>query len=313
MCDVMQEQVIVCLEQCTSYESVKLKEFFQRSFATIHDFSPRSAKIFIKPNLISSKGPDLACTHGSFLLALGEFLVDNGAQVAIGDSPAFGNASSVLRKLGVNKALSQRGIHIVNFNKVVQHKLDCGVNVGIAAEPLDCDFFVNAPKIKAHSQMYVTLAVKNIFGIVLGMRKAMLHMQHGGSDNMFSRILVDLIQYLPPNFSVIDGVRAMHGTGPIHGISLDLGCVGFSSDPIALDTSLLHALQLDPLKSPLWCETKRRGCNGADLSNIYFPMLQSEFFHGSNFQVPQELSPVRFNPFRFFWNSLRRVAGYVRN
>lgn len=255
----------------------------------------------------------MACTHGSFLLALGEFLVDNGAQVAIGDSPAFGSASSVLRKLGIDDRLSRLGIEVVNFNKVVQRRLDCGVNVGIAAEPLDYDYFVNAPKIKAHSQMYVTLAVKNVFGIVLGMRKAMLHMRHGGPDNMFSRIIVDLLEHLPPHFSVIDGVVAMHGTGPLHGVSLDLGCLGFSSDPVALDTSLLHALQLDPQKSPLWCESKRRGYDGADLSKIYYPMQQPEVFHGSHFLAPHQLSPVRFNPFRFFWNSLRRVAGYARS
>jgi uncharacterized protein (DUF362 family) len=314
MRDLMNEQITVCLEQCNSYESVKLKEFFQNTFGTARDFSPRSAKVFIKPNLISSKGPDLACTHGSFLLALAEFLVDNGALVAIGDSPAFGNAQGVLRKLGINGALRKRGIEIVNFNKVVQRRLDCGVNVGIAAEPLNCDYFINAPKVKAHSQMYVTLAVKNIFGIVMGMRKAALHMLHGGADNMFSKILVDLLDHLPPHhFSVIDGVCAMHLTGPIHGRPLNLGCIGFSSDPIALDTSLLHALELDSGKSPLWCETKSRGSSGSWLSNIHFPMQPPEMFHGSHFKGPDELSPVRFNPLRFFWNSLRRAAGYARN
>jgi uncharacterized protein (DUF362 family) len=309
----MQEKIIVYLDKCSTYAKGELKEFFKRSFATAHDFSPRGAKVFIKPNLISSRGPLLACTHGSFLLALGEFLVDNGAQVAIGDSPAFGNASNVLNKLGVDRALLERGIKIVNFSKVVHRRLECGVNVGLAAEPLDCDYFINAPKVKAHSQMYVTLAVKNIFGIVLGMRKAILHMRHGGEDNMFRRILVDLLQVLPPHFSVIDGVKAMHVTGPIHGKSLKLGCIGFSHDPVALDTSLLHALRLDPLKSPLWCEAKRRGNNGTDLCNLHFAMQQPEVFHGSRFLAPQELSPIRFNPFRFFWGGLKRVAGYVLN
>jgi uncharacterized protein (DUF362 family) len=117
MRDCMNEPIIVCLEQCNSYESVKLKEFLQNAFGAAHDFSPRSAKVFIKPNLISSKGPSLACTHGSFLLALGEYLVDNGAQVTIGDSPAFGNSHNVLRKLGIDGALSKRGIKIVNFKK----------------------------------------------------------------------------------------------------------------------------------------------------------------------------------------------------
>jgi uncharacterized protein (DUF362 family) len=309
----MHKQVAVYLDHCSSYGTVELKEFFQRSFATSGDFSPRSSKIFLKPNLISSKGPDLACTHGSFLLALGEFLVDNGAQVTVGDSPAFGNTSKVLRKLGVADGLQERGIKIVNLKRVVNCPLECGVNVGLAAEPLECDYLINAPKLKAHSQMYVTLAMKNIFGIVLGMRKAMLHMQHGGANNMFSRIIVDLLQYLPPNFSVIDGIRAMHVTGPIHGIPLDLGCVGFSSDPVALDTALLHALQLDPRKSPLWCEAKRRKSIGTDLDNICFPKNQPQFFHGSHFLTPQELTPIRFNPFRFFKNSIRRLAVYIRN
>jgi len=313
MRDYIQQQTIVCLDTCSSYASDKLKVFFEHSFSTARFFSPRSAKILIKPNLISSKGPSLACTHSRFLLELGEFLVDNGANVTIGDSPAFGNTTSVLRKLGISDTLSQRGIDVVNFNKVVYRRLDCGVKVGIAAEPLECDYFINAPKIKAHSQMYVTLAVKNLFGIILGMRKAMLHMRHGGSDNMFSRIIVDLIRCLPPHFSLIDGIKVMHGTGPIHGTSLDFGCLGFSSDPVALDTSLLHALQLDPAKSLLWCETKKRRMAGAELSNIHFLMQRPDFFHGSCFQAPRELSPVRFNPFRFFLNSIRRVAGYARN
>lgn len=307
----MPEKVKVYLRQCSSYDKIKLKEFFECSLGTTENFSPRSAKIFIKPNLISSRGPQLACTNSSFLLALGEFLVDNGAQVAMGDSPAFGNTSSVLRRLGVVDELTRLGIRIVNFKKVVNLRLNCGVNVGIAAELQDYDFLINAPKIKAHSQMYVTLAVKNIFGIVLGIRKAMLHMQHGGADNMFSKIIVDLLSHLPVHFSVIDGVKAMHGTGPLHGVSLDLGCVGFSSDPVALDTSLLHALQLNPAKSPLWCEARRRGLLGVSISKIFFPMLEPEFFHGSGFKAPQELSPVRFNPFRFLRSSMRRLAAYM--
>lgn len=306
----MSGQATVGLEHCASYDNDNLKEFFEHSFGASPQFSPRTAKIFIKPNLISARGPRLACTHGGFLLALGEFLVDNGAQVSVGDSPAFGSASMVLRNLGVADALRLRGISIINFKKVAHRRLECGVDLGIAAEPLSYDYFINAPKIKAHSQMYVTLAVKNLFGIVLGMRKSMLHMRHGGPDNMFSRIIVDLIQHLPPNFSVIDGVQAMHGTGPVHGTALDFGCVGFSADPVALDTSILHALELDTRRSPLWCEAERRGYKGTDINNIQFPMLRPEFFHGSRFQAPQQLSPIRFNPFRFFWNSLKRVAGY---
>ncbi len=298
---------IVYLEKCENYETQRLKQFFDRCFAEKDGISWRTAKVFIKPNLISARFSGPACTDPRFIYALAEWFVDSGCRVAVGDSPAIGKASSVLHKLRIDTQLRQLGVEILDFNKTTKVKLSCGYEVGIAAEPLEFDYFINAPKMKAHSQMYVTLAVKNIFGIVKGMRKSMLHMRHGGSDNTFSQIILDLLPLLPYNFSIIDGIEAMSRQGPLHGDTLNLGCLGFAKDPVALDTAIIAALQLNYNKSKLWVEAKRRKLPGASLDAINFPVLRPDNFHPCSFEAPDELAPIRFNPFRFLKGNLMRL------
>jgi uncharacterized protein (DUF362 family) len=310
MVERMGNSMTVFLQKCANYDREQLKEFFQLCLGEQESFSPRSSRVLIKPNLISARGPGLACTHPEFLLSLAEFLIDSGADVVLGDSPAFGRASSVLRRFGVDRRLTAAGVDIVDFTRSVEQSLQCGVDVKVATEVLECDYCINAPKLKAHNQMYVTMAMKNIFGIVVGMQKGMLHMRHGGSEAMFAAIIADLLSVLPPHCTVIDGVVAMHRQGPLHGDSIDLGCIGCGSDPVALETALLRALELEGSRSPLWCEARRRNWPGTVYENLSFPLLVPEDFAGTMFEAPGELAPIRFNPFRFLRGSLQRLLAW---
>ncbi len=304
----MQKSPVVYLQQCKRYDLETLMNFFDICFKGEGLSSLNGSKVLVKPNLLSSHGDRLACTHPQFLLALTEWFQLAGARVVVGDSPAFGKAAGVLKSLHIDKELAKRGIKIIEFHTAAARKLKCGVEVGVATELLDCDLFVNAPKLKAHSQMYVTLAVKNIFGIVKGMQKSMLHMQYGDGYEMFSRIILDLIEILPKHVSVVDGIDAMHKEGPIRGSLLNVGCIALSTDPVALDTSLLNALELIPANSPLWLEAKRRNYLGSNIGNIHFPLCAPEKFFGASFQAPDSLAPIRFNPFRFLLGSTRRFG-----
>ncbi len=301
----MQSHPVVHLRRCRTYSNQTLLDFFQQCHRDI-PLTLRGAKVVVKPNLISAHGGGLACTHPQFLLALVEWLKLSGAQVMVGDSPAFGKAVTVLKALHVYEDLKKRGVRVVEFHTPVIRELQCGVKVKVAAEPLECDLFVNAPKVKAHSQMYVTLATKNIFGIVKGMRKSMLHMRYGG-DRMFCRIILDLFKLLPTHVSVVDGIEAMHKEGPVRGVRHSLGCMAFSTDPVAIDTALLHALELVLAKSPLWVEASKRGYPGSDITKIHFPDALPEHFWGTGFETPGKLAPVRFNPLRFLSGTVKRL------
>ena len=268
--------------------------------------------VLLKPNLISASASSLACTDAGFIAGVCRWFLDHGARVRIGDSPAFGSAARAMRQHGIDRALAGMAIERIEFVTPVSTRLACGRIVQVAAESLECDLLVNLPKVKAHNQMYVTLAVKNVFGVVLGMRKALLHMQEGGTNGRFAEIILDLLEELPPQLAIADGIVAMHRDGPVSGEALRIGCVAGSTDCVALDTALLAALELDPARSPLWREAARRNLAGSRATDVIFPSLPPRAFAGSGFSAPSELNGIRFNPFRFMQGMVRRFVLALR-
>jgi len=264
-------------------------------------------RILLKPNLINAKAPGLACSNPFFVLAAASCFLSRGARVLLGDSPAFGSAAQVLKRQGFHAALSGVAVEFVPFKKRVLKTLECGITVGVAAEALDCDYFVNLPRIKAHEQMGVTMAVKNVFGIVLGARKAWLHMRYGDSQQLFPRMILDLHQLLPSSLVLADGIEVMNRRGPIKGSSLSLGCLAASKNVVALDRAMLDVLEISKERIPLAVAAGNLKLAGAHMRDIDFPQLLPKKFSGSGFQIPSTLSPVRFQPVRYLLSSLKRM------
>lgn len=303
----------VALVHCPDYGRPRLAETVNRVLsATTMPANLRGLRVLLKPNFVSSRGAEIACTNAEFLRAVALWFMDRGAKVALGDSPAFGTTASVLKNHGMTQLIVDTGCEPVNFSRPVVRVVGESISLGIAREALECDLLVNLPKLKAHNQMYVTGAVKNLFGTVVGIQKAGLHMRHGSSHDVFANILLELSEILPDNISVIDGIEAMHRSGPMDGDPIRLGCVGGAASAVALDTALLQALELPLQLSPLWRAASAGKHPGAEPENLNFPLEPAESFHGSGFQAPGELNPVRFNPFRLMLSTMRRVKIALR-
>jgi uncharacterized protein (DUF362 family) len=308
----MKSTAAVLLARC-AYDDSALADLLERMAPHLGlNRDLHGKKVLLKPNLISSRGPVLACTDARFIAAVARMFVDRGAAVSLGDSPAFGSAAAVVRRLGLRPVLDALGVKVVEFASPETFLLAGKTRVRVAREALECDLFVNLPKIKAHNQMYMTIAVKNIFGVVKGMDKPLLHMRCRDSHQKFSRIILALLELLPAHITLADGIDVMHVSGPLHGKRLHVGCVAGSADPLAVDTAVLAALELAPEKSPLWSEAAARRDRGAMLAGIDFPFLRPEDFHGSGFIAPPVLNPVGFNPFRFLRGTLRRILLAIR-
>jgi|MTBAKMStandDraft_1061839.scaffolds.fasta_scaffold01099_9 uncharacterized protein (DUF362 family) len=298
----------VALARCGSYDAPLLAERLDAVWsACAAQLQLRSAKILLKPNLISARSGPLACTDGKFILAAAEWFLDRGCVVTVGDSPAFGTAQSVLHRIGCLESLRKRGVVVTNFKNVRMVSLPSGIRAGLAADALDCDLLVNLPKVKAHAQLRVSGAVKNFFGCLAGMRKPLWHMVHGGRAGVFEFHLVELLSVLPNGMTIVDGIVGMDRTGPLRGRGFALGMTACSANPVAVDRAVLDIIGVSPQVSPLMAACMRAGLPGSRFDDLDFPLRTPRDLRVQGFEVPQQLAPIRFSFFRFLRGSCRRI------
>ena len=308
------ERCRVALQGCADYGRGRLKEKIDQACRAIGLQIKSGATVLLKPNLVAvgSAPLHLACSSPEFVAAVAEWCLDHGARVKVGDSPAFGSGKMVMRACGMAETLEPLGVELVNFRRSRPMALPCGLQVPIATEALDCDVLLNLPRVKAHNQLYVSLAVKNYFGVVVGWRKALHHAVNGDIGNRFEALLLDLPGLFPATCSLLDGIVAMHKTGPMKGEPFPLGLIGASFEPVALDTAVMRVMGADFAKNQLWLEGCRRRMVGTELANIEFPLKGPKDFSAEGFILPEQLNPVTFHPGRMLAGTCRRLLGIFK-
>jgi len=303
----------IALLKCSGYQAHEIVDKIDQLCKAVGFKVSRSTSVLLKPNLLSGRSADhLACTHSEFVAAAAEWFLAQGARVAIGDSPAFGTAKGVMRVVGIEEAVAGLPVERINFYQTSRVRLSKKLSVDLARAALECDMLINLPRVKAHSQLYMTLAVKNYFGTVVGFQKPCWHLRYGSHADQFASHLVDLLPVLPGGITLLDGIVAMHGTGPVSGQPYPLGLIAGAVNPVALDTALLQILGLDPEKSPLWQECAKRGLAGVDPAQLEYPLRKPAEFSVKDFMTPKQLKPVSFNPLRIMVSACRRYAAQVK-
>jgi uncharacterized protein (DUF362 family)/Pyruvate/2-oxoacid:ferredoxin oxidoreductase delta subunit len=221
-----------------SYDTEQLKEFFEEGFRRIGlDVAHRA--ILVKPNLLSGKSPERAVTtHPLFLRALIETLKDNSCAVFLGDSPGFEPLERVLKNGGYTKMLRDLGVGITPFDQEIVKRTE-GISPYreflFGQDPARYDLVINAPKLKTHGMMGMTLGVKNTFGFIRGFAKGRWHLRAGRDRDLFASIIVDIHRIASPAVTILDGVLGMCGDGPSSGDAITCGIVGLSRSAFALD------------------------------------------------------------------------------
>ena len=253
------------------------------------------SRVLIKPNFVALRNAHLCCTHARIITATARHCRERGARVVVGDSPAFGTAQAIAHTLGLPEQLRPLGVAVITLKRGVR-VLSGNVRVPVSADALDADLILNLPKFKAHSQMRFSGAVKNLFGCVTGVNKAWLHALHGDKDGRFAEMICGLVTVLPPTVSLMDGVEAMHRTGPIAGDAHALGFLGSSTSAVALDTAAGMVLGATAELFPVWAACLRAGLPGSDPADLAFPGRRPLDFDASGFILPQALKPESFRP-----------------
>lgn len=204
-------------------------------------------RVVLKPNLVMGFAPEKAATtHPAVVRAAAELALECGAKVSAGDSPGIGTARSAACTAGVLDALADLNVDIIEFTPV-ETTLDSGTyrRQTVAKELLEADAVINLAKLKTHQQMLMTMAVKNLFGAVVGTRKFQWHYRAGKDRLTFARMLYDVCRTIRPALSIVDGIVGMDGAGPTHGTPRPVGLLAAGSDPCAVDAVLLDVLGID--------------------------------------------------------------------
>jgi len=269
------------------------------------------ARVLVKPNLVSAANARHCTTHPEVVRAACAWLLDHGARVTVADSPAFGPAARVARASGLEEALLPLGIRVRTLGRPVPLPLSDGTAIGISRDALEADLVLNAPKLKVHGQMAMSGAVKNLFGCVVGCRKALAHYRLGHEPERFRAMLMDICLALPRTAHLLDGVRPLHRDGPIRGVPLDLGLLGASANPVALDAAAYAVFGLAPEAVPLWAEALARDLPGARPEGNAYPLETPAAFNATGFE-PSPARELSFDPVRLLRGRVKSLLAYVR-
>ncbi|HWR57434.1 MAG TPA: DUF362 domain-containing protein, partial [Thermodesulfovibrionales bacterium] len=198
----------------------------------------KGRRVLIKPNLLFPAAPGRAIvTHPLVIKAVLEYVCEKGGNVQISDSPAIGSFDKVLKESGIRRALEGLPVDFREFKNSEEVAVgEPFKKIEIAADALNADVIINIPKLKTHSQMLLTLGVKNLFGCIIGLRKPEWHLRAGVEKERFAQLLVQIYKAIRPSITILDGILAMEGRGPgKSGTPRELGLIMGSTDALALD------------------------------------------------------------------------------
>jgi len=289
----------VTLTRCEDYSRGKIAEAIERHFELLGGlakFVGRGDTVLLKPNFIAPRSRRHATqTDPAIIIETARLLKDFGAKCFVGDSPAWGNVFSCVKALKLDEPLKRLSVPVRQLNKAKKCRIgEKGTKVGISSVALEADVIINLPKFKTHQQLVATFAVKNMFGCVSGKRKALWHFRKGGTFEDYCEFLMDIYRFLRPALTIIDGVTAMDGRGPIRGRARPLGWIIGGTEPIACETICCKLVNIKLEELPI-VRTARQlgfGCwkpGEIEILGDHFPQDTC-----TDFELPQ-MVPLRFS------------------
>lgn len=145
-----------------------------------------------------------------------------------------------------------------------------------------------------------------MFGCVSGKQKAFWHFAKGKDQHEFCKLLIEIYKFMNPALTIIDGVIAMDGPGPIRGRPRPLGWIVGGTDPISCELLCAKLINLDPAKLPIVQTAKKIGFGQQDFENIKIlgePLPETVCM---DFEPAQPM-PIRFSLFRVCKSIVRQL------
>lgn len=264
----------VVLQRLDSYERQATKAAIAellRPLGGISAFVQPGQRVLLKPNMLAGKGADAAVTtHPEIVRAVIELAQSAGGIVSVGDSPGVGSPQLVAQRCGILSVIEETGATFAPFTESIRVTPRSGTihHFDLARDIVEAEVIINLPKLKTHQMMGMTGAVKNLFGAIVGLRKAHVHLQAGADKGSFALLLLELAEEIRPALTIVDGVLAMEGDGPGSGEPIQLGVLLAGIEPMAVDVVAAELTGLAPESIWTWVVARRSGRPWTSLHDI---------------------------------------------
>lgn len=205
--------------------------------------------VLIKPNYTGNLPPDSGGVTSNLVMeAIIRILREAGADritilegcgtIALGTRKIFAN-------LGIDKIAESYDVELLDANleemrTETSEEFKELKQITYTKTVHDYDLVINVPVMKTHPLVDVTVAMKNMNGLLEPKEKRHFH------DVNLRQAIVDFHKILPKYLTIVDGLIGMEGMGPAEGIPVPMGIIMAGVNPVAVDATAARIMGFDP-------------------------------------------------------------------
>jgi uncharacterized protein (DUF362 family) len=202
--------------------------------------------VVLKPNVFAPQPPPIT-TDPRVVVAVGELaraagagrvIVAEGRSISTAKYRASNNSTRACCEVtGMAQAVAAAGFELVcleedEFLTVDMPEAQILKQARVPRTIMEADVFINMPVMKIHSLAVITMAVKNLHGIISDYDKLFTHNYR---EAALARKLTDLLRIRHIDLNVLDGLMAQEADHATEGIPVEMGLILASRDAVALD------------------------------------------------------------------------------
>jgi uncharacterized protein (DUF362 family) len=245
----------VALVPCPDYGPENLAAALQAGWRSSRPPDVRGKRVVIKPNIADFSAERPIHTDPrlveSLILQLKKL---EAREIILAEGPPHNRDTEWLfRKSGFEALAKRQNVPLVDLNyddispvKCVNPRATLLKELYLPKTILSADVIISVAKMKTHRHAGITLSMKNMFGILPGMKygwpKNILHW------NGIPLSICEINGTLKTHFSIIDGVVGMEGYGPLLGTARKAGVLVMGDNALAVDATAARVMGVDPAR-----------------------------------------------------------------
>ncbi len=225
--------------------------------------------VLIKPNLVTARPPGSGVTTDPRVCkVIANMVREIGARAIIAESSMVGSdTEKAIQTAGYGK-LREEGYKVIDLKKEETTKVPVPrgkavKEVNLPKIVVDANAIISVPVMKTHDEAMFTLSLKNMKGVLPDAFKKKFHIIFGLMQG-----IADLMTVVKPTLSVVDGIIAMEGFGPLDGDPVEMDLVIAGRDPVAVDAVTSAVMGFEPEECECVKVAAKSGMGTAELNKI---------------------------------------------